>query len=38
MVEASLVDSIRGGYLLFLVESTAVDLWLIKAAFSLVHG
>jgi len=37
MVESSLVDSIRGGYL-FLVESTAVDLWLIQAAFFLVHG
>jgi hypothetical protein len=31
------VWSNHGGYLL-LVESTAVDLWLIQAAFSLVHG
>jgi hypothetical protein len=37
MVESSLVDLIRGGYL-FLVESTAVDLGLIQAASDIVHG
>jgi hypothetical protein len=32
MIESSLVDSICGGYL-WMVESTAIDMWLIQAAF-----